>query len=69
MTEEEIKEEGEQLTPEQLLAKCREDFEEQKQLDLEKGIRFTNEQFAQLKYETNDIKLLKNLTVRITDAL
>uniref|UniRef100_A0A2H1VTN0 SFRICE_004099 n=1 Tax=Spodoptera frugiperda TaxID=7108 RepID=A0A2H1VTN0_SPOFR len=51
------------LTPEELLAKCREEMENQKQLDLERGVRFTDEQFAQLKYETNDIKTLKNLTV------
>ncbi|KAJ8726189.1 hypothetical protein PYW07_000887 [Mythimna separata] len=60
--EEDVKEEGEQLTPEQLLAKCQADLEDQKQLDLEKGVRFTNEQFAQLKYETHEVKQLKNLT-------
>lgn len=70
MPEEEVTAgEGEKLTPEQLLKKCREDMEEQKQLDIEKGVRFTDEQFAQLKYETNEIKQLKNLTVGITDTL
>lgn len=59
---EDMEEEGEQLTPEQLLAKCNEELEEQKQIDIEKGVRFTDEQFAVLKYETNDVKTLKNLT-------
>lgn len=59
-------EEGEQLTPEQLLAKCAEELEELKQADIEKGVRFTDEQFAVLKYETNDVKTLKNLTVSFT---
>uniref|UniRef100_A0A2A4JHH3 Uncharacterized protein n=1 Tax=Heliothis virescens TaxID=7102 RepID=A0A2A4JHH3_HELVI len=58
--EEEVK--GKELTPAQLLAKCRQEMEEQTQLDIEKGVRFTEEQFAQLKYETNDIKTLKNLS-------
>ncbi|CAH1645087.1 unnamed protein product [Spodoptera littoralis] len=53
---------GKTLTAEELLSKCREEMENQKQLDLERGVRFTDEQFAQLKYETNDIKTLKNLT-------
>ncbi|XP_041971397.1 uncharacterized protein LOC121727562 isoform X2 [Aricia agestis] len=53
---------GEQLTPEQLLAKCREELELMKQVDIEHGIRFTDEQYSQLKYETNDVKTLKNLT-------
>lgn len=60
---EEAEEECEQMTAEQLLAKCREEIEEQKQLDIEKGVRFTDEQFALMKYETNDVKTLKNLTV------
>ncbi|XP_060806558.1 uncharacterized protein LOC106143019 [Amyelois transitella] len=55
-------EEGEQLSSEQLLAKCREELEEQKQADVEKGVRFTDEQFNLLKYETNDVKTLKSLT-------
>ncbi|XP_021205681.1 uncharacterized protein LOC101744184 [Bombyx mori] len=59
---EEAEEECEQMTAEQLLAKCREEIEEQKQLDIEKGVRFTDEQFALMKYETNDVKTLKNLT-------
>lgn len=63
---EDMEEEGEQLTPEQLLAKCNEELEEQKQIDIEKGVRFTDEQFAVLKYETNDVKTLKNLTVSNT---
>ena len=66
--EEELEGEGEMLTPEELLARCQQELEEQKQLDLEKGVRFTDEQFAQLKYETNDIKHLKNLTVRAPDV-
>ena len=56
-------EETEQLTPEQLLRKCTEEIEELKNADIEKGVRFTDEQFALLKYETNDVKTLKNLTV------
>ncbi|CAG5056601.1 unnamed protein product [Parnassius apollo] len=59
---EEIDEESEQLTPQQLLDKCREELEERKISDIGRGVRFTEEQFAQLKYETNDIKTLKNLT-------
>lgn len=62
--DESVEEEGEQLTPEQLLARCQAELDEQKQLDIEKGIIFTDEQFALLKYETNDVKTLKNLTVR-----
>ncbi|KAF9417004.1 hypothetical protein HW555_005832 [Spodoptera exigua] len=65
MAEEHVPEEvvnGKTLTAEELLSKAREEMEHQKQLDLEKGVRFTDEQFAQLKYETNDIKTLKNLT-------
>ncbi|XP_026737774.1 uncharacterized protein LOC113501007 isoform X1 [Trichoplusia ni] len=54
--------EGESLTPEQRLSKCREQLEHNKQLDIERGVRFTEEQFAQLKYETNEVKILKNLT-------
>lgn len=46
-----------------MLAKCAEELEELKQADIEKGVRFTDEQFAVLKYETNDVKTLKNLTV------
>lgn len=61
---ENLEEEGMKLTPEQLLAKCHEELEQQKQMDLERGVRFSDEQFAQLKYETNDVKTLKNLTVR-----
>ncbi|KAG6443994.1 hypothetical protein O3G_MSEX003137 [Manduca sexta] len=53
---------GEQLTADQLFAKCRAELEEQKQIDIEKGVRFTDEQFALLKYETNDVKTLKSLT-------
>ncbi|KAJ0181676.1 hypothetical protein K1T71_002398 [Dendrolimus kikuchii] len=62
LEDEHIEEEGEQLTSEQLLAKCKEELLEQKAIDIEKGVRFTDEQFAQLKYETNDVKTLKNLT-------
>ncbi|CAH0700775.1 unnamed protein product [Spodoptera exigua] len=65
MAEEHVPEEvvnSKTLTAEELLSKAREEMEHQKQLDLEKGVRFTDEQFAQLKYETNDIKTLKNLT-------
>lgn len=58
-------EETEVLTPEQLLAKCNEEIEEQKLIDIEKGVRFTDEQFALLKYETNDVKTLKGLTVSL----
>lgn len=65
LEEEHVEEEEEQLTSEQLLAKCKEELLEQKAVDIEKGVRFTDEQFAQLKYETNDVKTLKNLTVRI----
>ncbi|RVE53313.1 hypothetical protein evm_002146 [Chilo suppressalis] len=57
-----VEEESEQLTSEQLLARCQQELEEQKQLDIERGVRFTDEQFSQLKYETNDVKTLKNLT-------
>ncbi|CAH2988548.1 unnamed protein product [Chilo suppressalis] len=57
-----VEEESEQLTSEQLLARCQQELEEQKQLDIERGVRFTDEQFSQLKYETNDVKMLKNLT-------
>ncbi|CAG9784590.1 unnamed protein product [Diatraea saccharalis] len=57
-----IEEEAEQLTSEQLLSRCHQELEEQKQLDIERGVRFTDEQFAQLKYETHDVKTLKNLT-------
>ncbi|XP_053603339.1 uncharacterized protein LOC128671122 [Plodia interpunctella] len=57
-----VEEEGEQLSPEELLKKCQEELDEQKQIDVEKGVRFTDEQFAVLKYETNDIKTLKSLT-------
>ncbi|CAH2066299.1 unnamed protein product, partial [Iphiclides podalirius] len=59
---EEGDEENFKLTPEQLLKKCHEELEELKTADIEKGVRFTDEQFAQLKYETSDIKTLKNLT-------
>ncbi|XP_075992041.1 uncharacterized protein LOC142987271 [Anticarsia gemmatalis] len=59
---EDLEEEREQLTPQQLLAKCHEELELLKQTDIERGVRFTDEQFAQLKYETNDVKTLKNLT-------
>ncbi|CAB3251384.1 unnamed protein product [Arctia plantaginis] len=61
--QEQEEEEHEQITPEQLLAKCKAEIEAQKQIDIERGVRFTDEQFAQLKYETNDVKTLKNLTV------
>ncbi|KAJ2944590.1 hypothetical protein O0L34_g3943 [Tuta absoluta] len=60
--EEEQQQEAEQLTTEQLLERCRAELEEQKQGDIEKGVRFTDEQYAQLKYETKEIKELKNLT-------
>ncbi|KAL0848978.1 hypothetical protein ABMA28_013363 [Loxostege sticticalis] len=59
---EEVQEETQKLSPEQLLGKCREEIEEQKIIDIEKGVRFTDEQFALLKYETNDVKILKSLT-------
>lgn len=58
-----MSEEGQQLTPEQLLAKCVAELEDIKQSDIEKGVRFNDEQFSVLKYEANDIKALKNLTV------
>ncbi|CAH0726500.1 unnamed protein product, partial [Brenthis ino] len=57
-----VTEETEQLSPEQLLNKCAEEIEELKRADIEKGVRFTDEQFAVLKYETNDVKTLKSLT-------
>ncbi|CAK1549707.1 unnamed protein product [Leptosia nina] len=57
-----LEEEGEQLSAEQLLAKCRAELEDLKQADIDKGVRFTDEQFALLKYETNDVKTLKTLT-------
>ncbi|XP_049865863.1 uncharacterized protein LOC126366672 [Pectinophora gossypiella] len=65
--EEDVEEEpeedaGEKLTSEQQLARCRAEIEEQKLMDIERGVRFTDEQYAQLKYETADIKQLKNLT-------
>lgn len=60
--EHEIEEENEQLTPEGLLEKCKEELLEHKQQDIEDGFRFPDEEFALLKYETNDIKQLKNLT-------
>ncbi|VVD03657.1 uncharacterized protein LOC126972725 [Leptidea sinapis] len=56
-----VEEESEQLTARQLLAKCQEELEEIKQADVEKGVRFTDELFTQLKYETNDVKTLKTL--------
>lgn len=59
----EFEDEISKLTPEQLLAKCHEELEQLKTADIEKGVRFTDEQFSQLKYETNDVKTLKNLTV------
>ncbi|XP_026327205.1 uncharacterized protein LOC113235631 [Hyposmocoma kahamanoa] len=58
----EEQEEGEKLTSEQLLERCRQEIEDQKQADIEKGVRFTDEMYATIKYETNDIKNLKNLT-------
>lgn len=61
----EEQEEGEKLTSEQLLERCRQEIEDQKQADIEKGVRFTDDMYATLKYETNDIKNLKNLTVCI----
>ncbi|XP_013181477.1 PREDICTED: uncharacterized protein LOC106127783 isoform X1 [Papilio xuthus] len=60
--EEESDDESSKLTAEQLLAKCQADLEERKLADIEQGVRFTDEQFAILKYETNDVKALKNLT-------
>lgn len=57
-------EESEQMSPEELLKRCSEEIEQQKLIDVEKGVRFTDEQFAMLKYETNDVKTLKTLTVR-----
>ncbi|CAH2265279.1 uncharacterized protein LOC120637053 isoform X1 [Pararge aegeria] len=57
-----LSEQGHQLTPEELLAKCVAELEEIKQADIEKGVRFNDEQFTVLKYEANDIKVLKNLT-------
>lgn len=45
------------------MERCQQEIEEQKQIDIEKGVRFTDEMYATLKYETNDIKNLKNLTV------
>lgn len=64
-TGEEVEEEvKEVLTPEQLLQKCKEELETQRLADIEKGFRFNDAEFAMLKYETNDIKTLKNLSVR-----
>ncbi|XP_063529985.1 uncharacterized protein LOC134741144 isoform X2 [Cydia strobilella] len=54
--------ESEQLTPQQLLDKVNEELELQKAADIEKGVRFTDEQFALIKYETQDVKTLKTLT-------
>ncbi|XP_068621526.1 uncharacterized protein [Battus philenor] len=59
---EEHDDESLKLTPEELLAKCREELDELKEEDIENGFRFTDERFAQLKYETNDIKTLKSLS-------
>ncbi|KAL4715131.1 hypothetical protein ACJJTC_012178 [Scirpophaga incertulas] len=59
---EDAEEETEKLTRAQLLARCHQDIEQQKMADVEKGVRFTEEQFALLKYETNDVKTLKTLT-------
>lgn len=67
--EAEAEEVTEQLTPQQLLAKCHAELENQKQQDIERGVRFTDERFAQLKYETNDVKTLKNLTVTPHDTM
>lgn len=65
MEDEPADEEGEQLTPEQLLVKCAKELQELKQADIDKGFRFTDEQFAVLKYETNEVKTLKSLTVSL----
>ncbi|XP_061706985.1 uncharacterized protein LOC133517647 isoform X2 [Cydia pomonella] len=54
--------ESEQLTPQQLLDKVNQDLELQKAADIEKGVRFTDDQFALIKYETQDVKTLKTLT-------
>ncbi|XP_047987054.1 uncharacterized protein LOC125226918 isoform X1 [Leguminivora glycinivorella] len=62
--EEEVEEESEseKLTPQQLLDRVRQELELQKAADVEKGVRFTDEQFALIKYETQDVKTLKTLT-------
>lgn len=60
---EDEEEKQETLTPQQMIAKCREELDEQEALDVERGVRFTDDQFALVKYETNDVKTLKTLTV------
>ncbi|KAI8427589.1 hypothetical protein MSG28_002085 [Choristoneura fumiferana] len=59
---EDEEEEHEALTPEQMIAKCRQELDEQAAVDVERGVRFTDDQFALIKYETNDVKTLKTLT-------
>ncbi|XP_063376054.1 uncharacterized protein LOC134663579 [Cydia fagiglandana] len=54
--------ESEQLTPQQLLDKVNQELEQQKAADIEKGVRFTDDQYALIKYETPDVKTLKTLT-------
>lgn len=61
--EETVEDEGEQIPPEDLLKRCHEELENRKQEAIDAGVHFTDEEFAALKYETNDVKLLKTLTV------
>lgn len=67
--EEQVEDEAEHMTPAQLLANCHAELKECRDSNIEKGVRFTDEQFSQLKYETNDVKTLKNLTVNNDDSL
>ncbi|XP_063358956.1 uncharacterized protein LOC134648365 [Cydia amplana] len=61
-TVEEETESEQQLTPQQLLDRVKQELELQKAADIEKGVRFTDDQFALIKYETQDVKTLKTLT-------
>ncbi|XP_048486030.1 titin homolog [Plutella xylostella] len=50
------------LTDEQILKNCQDEVEAQRLVDIENGFRFNEEEYAQLKYETSEIKTLKSLS-------
>ncbi|CAG9099998.1 unnamed protein product [Plutella xylostella] len=50
------------LTDEQILKNCQDEVEAQRLADIENGFRFNEEEYAQLKYETSEIKTLKSLS-------
>lgn len=56
-------EEAGQLSPDEILWKCQQELHDRKEDDIANGFRFPDEEFTILKYESNDIKNLKNLTV------